>query len=297
LRLLTASLLAAFAAGCAQSNGDVVRVQPNVVRKADLLDGQWFFRNTVTWTPFNTQFTFPGQTGNMEKLVWEIQEGNLVGYRSYPYTLGAESNVDQTSIISGTTAKYCDENGVCKGGQKYYGAPVVAFPILSHFDIQRGYNPATGEQTNVISENATDRIWNQREFVRVNWAMNILNQGSGMNWGTVQNPGGAAQGVSQQNWIQPNESGSDPYDWPTFEYSDRDNDGQEELTYFDVTGRYMVAPDSIFFEGYGNIPLCWFAAGIYDCSSAEIHIRTSISKVDESWSRDYEPLQFPNDLM
>lgn len=293
-RLLGAALIASFAAGCAQSNGDVVRVQPNVVRKADLLDGQWFFRNTVTWTPFNTQFTFPGQTGNMEKLVWELQENYLVGYRSYQYTLGAESTVDQSSRISGTTAKYCDADGVCKGGQKYYGAPVVAFPIQGHFDIQRGYNPATGEQTNVISENASDRVWNQREYVRVNWATNVLNVGSGMNWGTVQNPGGGSRNAS---WIQPNEPGSDPYDWPTFEYADRDGDGKQELVYFDITGRYMAAPDTVFYEGYGNIPLCFFAAGVYDCSSAEIHIRTSIAKVDETWSRDYEPLQFPNDLM
>lgn len=301
LGALAASALFAglFAAGCAQSNGDVIRVQPNVVRKADLLDGQWFFRNTVTWTPFNTQFTFPGQTGNMEKLVWEIQEGFLVGYRSYPYTVGAESNIDQNSKISGTTAKYCDADGKCTGGQKYYGAPVVAFPIVSHFDIQRGYNPATGEQTNVVSENISDRFWNQREYLRVNWSMNILNQGSGMNWGTVQNPGGPLQGVTNSNWMQPNEPGSDPYDWPTFEYKDPDGDGplSKQLTYFDVTGRYMAAPDSIYFEGYGNIPLCWFASGIYDCSASEIHIRTSIAKVDVNWSRDYEPLLFPNDLM
>lgn len=293
-RPLGAALIVLFAVGCAQSNGDVVRVQPNVVRKADLLDGQWFFRNTVTWTPFNTQFTYPGQTGNMEKLVWEIQENNLVGYRSYAYTVGAEANVDPDSRISGTTAKYCDAAGKCTGGQKYFGAPVVAFPIESHFDIQRGYNPATGEQTNVVSENTTDRFWNQREYVRVNWAANILNKNSGLNWGTVQNP---ASGVSNSNWIQPNEPGTDPYDWPTFEYKDRDNDGKPELTYFDITGRYLAMPDTVYYEGYGNIPLCWFAAGVYDCSAAEIHIRTSIAKVDTTWSRDYEPLQFPNDLM
>lgn len=293
-RWLGAAAAALFAVGCAQSNGDVVRVQPNVVRKADLLDGTWFFRNTVTWTPFNTQFTFPGQTGNMEKLVWEIQEGNLVGYRSYPYTPGAESNVDQSSKVSGTTAKYCDAKGSCKGGQKYYGAPVVAFPILSHFDIQRGYNPATGEQTNVVSENASDRVWNQREYIRVNWSSNILNAMSGMSWGTVQNPLG---GSTVNNWIQPNEPGTDPYDWPTFEYADRDGDGKEELVYFDVTGRYMAAPDSVYFEGYGTVPLCWFAYGVYDCAASEIHMRVSIAKVDNTWSRDYEPLVYPNDLM
>ena len=294
LRSLSAAMIVLFAVGCAQSNGDVVRVQPNVVRKADLLDGQWFFRNTVTWTPFNTQFTFPGQTGNMEKLVWEIQEGFLVGYRSYAYTVGAEANVDTASKVSGTTAKYCDADGKCTGGQKYYGAPVVAFPVQSHFDIQRGYNPATGEQTNVVSENTTDRFWNQREFIRVNWSANALNQASGLNWGTVQNP---ASGVSNSNWIQPNEPGTDPYDWPTFEYKDRNADGKAELTYFDVTGRYLAMPDTVYYEGYGSIPLCWFAAGVYDCSASEIHIRTSIAKVDTTWSRDYEPLQFPNDLM
>ncbi len=292
-RWLVPALTGLALASCAQSNDDVVRVQPNVVRKSDLLDGQWFFRNTVTWTPFNTQFTFPGQTGKLEKLVWEAQEAFLVGYRSYPNVPGAESNVDQSSLVSGTTAKYCNDKGVCKGGQKYYGAPVVAFPIVGHFDIQRGYVAATGEATNVIGEN-TDRYWNQREFVRVNWSANVLNQASGLNWGTVQNP---ASGVTNSNWIQANEPDSDPTDWPTFEYKDQDGDGQTELTYFDITGRYMAMPDTTYYEGYGTIPMCWLAAGVYDCSASEIHIRTSIAKVDTTWSRDYEPLQFPNELM
>lgn len=295
-RFACAALAALTVAGCAQSNGDLVTVQPNVVRKTDLLDGQWFFRNTVTWTPFNTQFTFPGQTGNMEKLVWEVQQNNLVGYRSYPYIVGSEPNVDPTSLVSGTTAKYCDANGKCTGGQKYYGAPVVAFPILSHFDIQRGYNVGTGEQTNVISENSSDRPWNEREFIRVNWAANMLNQSSGMNWGTVQNPNDPNK-TTNANWIQANEPDSDPYDWPTFEYTDRDGDGNKELTYFDVTGRYLASPDQYYYEGFGNIPLCLFAAGIYECASSEIHMRVSIAKVDPTWSRDYEPLQYGNELM
>lgn len=293
-RWLAAAALALFAAGCAQSNADVVRVQPNVVRKSDLLDGQWFFRNTVIYTPFNTQFTYPGQTGSMEKLVWEIQENNLVGYRSYPFTPGAESNIDQTSKVSGTTAKYCNAAGVCTGGQKYYGAPVVAFAIKSHFDIARGYNPATGEQTNVVSENSSDRPWNEREYIRVDWSMNQLNKSSGLNWGTIQNP---ASGVATANWVQANEPGSDPYEWPNFEYADRNGDGEDELTYFDFTGRYTAYPDSIYYPGYGDVPLCLFVSGLYDCTSSEIKIRTSVAKVDVTWSRDYEPLQYPNDLM
>ncbi len=292
-RLFAASLALA-AAGCAQSNGDVSQVQPNVVKKGDLLDGQWFFRNTVTWTPFNTQFTFPGQTGNMEKVVWEVQQNFLVGYRSYPFTPGSEANVDQDSIVSGTTAKYCDAAGKCVGGYKYYGAPIVAFPIASHFDVQRVVNTSTGEPTNVITENTTDRPWNQREFMRVNWAANVLNQQQGMMWNTVQNPNNPLL-VGNANWIQPNEPDSDPYDWPTFEYTDRDGDDVKELTYFDVTGRYLANPASINYYGY-ILPYCWFSYGD-DCASSEIRMRISVAKVDESWSRDYEPLVYGNDLM
>ncbi len=287
-RLLGALAAVVLAAGCAQSVGDVNRVQPNVVRKSDLLDGQWYFRNTVTHTPHNTMFTFPGQTGNMEKLVWEIQQGMLVGYRAYSFTPGAESNVDSTSKVSGTTATYCDAKGSCVGGQKYFGSPVVAFPITAHFDIQREYNPATGEQSNVVSENMSDRPWNQREYIRVNWSMNELNKASGLNWGTVQNPSG---GSSASNWIQPNEKGEDSYDWPTFEYDDKG-----KLKYFDVTGRYMANPDVYYWEGFGNVPLCLLTYGV-DCASSQIKMRISISKIDEKYTRDYEPLLYGNDLM
>ncbi len=291
-RWLAASALALFAAACAQSNGDVNRVQPNVVRKSDLLDGEWYLRNSVTYTPHNTTYTFPGQTGNMEKLVWEIQEGNLVGYRSYPFMLGVEPNIDAKSIPSGTTAKYCDRDGKCVGGQKYFGAPVVAFPILSHFDIQRGYIASTGETTNVIQENTTDRFWNQREYMRVNWAANVLNTNQGMMWNTIQNPAG---GSTSSNWIQPNEKGEDPQDWPTFEYEGEG--ANRKLKYMDVTGRYLAMPDSIFFQGWGSIPICWFAEGLYDCSSSEIKMRVSIAKVDTVRVRDYEPLLYGNDMM
>ena len=38
--------------------------------------------------------------------------------------------------------------------------------VTSHFDVKRDYNPGTGEQTNVIVENTTDRPWNERQFMR-----------------------------------------------------------------------------------------------------------------------------------
>src|SRR5688572_29916930 len=74
-RFIGRALLAAFAAlmgACSQSNGDISRVQPNVVSKRDLLDGQWYLRNTVVWAPPTTGFTFTGETGTLEKVICEI---------------------------------------------------------------------------------------------------------------------------------------------------------------------------------------------------------------------------------
>ncbi|MBK7863779.1 MAG: hypothetical protein IPJ65_35275 [Archangiaceae bacterium] len=290
---LSAAAALLITAGCSQTKGDVVRVQPNVTRKSDLIGTPenpkiWYFRNTVTWTPANTGFTFEGETGAMEKLVFEIQEGSLVGYRAYPLVLGADPNIDPTSKVSGTTAKYCDKNGKCVGGQTFYGAPIVSFPIQSHFDIQRGYNPATGEPTNVISENASDRVWNERECMRVNWSVNNLNKFAGLQYGMVSNPLGNS---SQASWIQPNEKVDDPQDLPVFEA-----DESGALKYFDFTGRYMANPSLFYFEGYGYFPACWLSR-VYDCTSSEIHMRISFSRVDKQNSRQYEALVYPTDLM
>ena len=289
-RFLLSVAMAVVAAGCSR-NGDVNRVQPNVTKKSDLLDGVWNYRNTVTWTPANTGFTYEGETGTMEKLVFEVQEDRLIGYRAYPLIVGAEANIDPASIVSGTTAKYCSAAGDCHGGQKYYGAPIVAFPIMSQFDIQRGYNPATLEDTNVISENSSDRPWSEREYLRVNWSVNELNQTRHLEYGSILNATGFS---STQSWIQPNESVDDPADLPTFEY-----DKDQHLTYMDVTARYMANPDTTYFEGFGYVPLCFFGGGYsstYDCSSSEIRMRISMAKTDPKVTRDYESLVYPLDI-
>src|SRR4029079_16269140 len=45
--------------------------------------------------------------------------------------------------------------------------------------IRREYNPGTGEETNVISENEKDRPWSQRQYMRVDWAMHLADVPSG----------------------------------------------------------------------------------------------------------------------
>ena len=52
------------------------------------------------------------------------------------------------------------------------GLPLLIFAIYSHFDVKREYNAGTGEQTNVIAENTTDRPWEERQYMRVDWSTN-----------------------------------------------------------------------------------------------------------------------------
>ncbi len=54
----------------------------------------------------------------------------------------------------------------------FLGEPLAAFPIDSHFDIQRQYNPATGETSVVTEENTRDRMWWERDYMRVDWTTN-----------------------------------------------------------------------------------------------------------------------------
>jgi hypothetical protein len=293
-RWLTAAALALWAAGCAQSNGDISYVQPNVMKKSDLVDGVWYFRNTVTDTPPNTGFTFTGETGDLEKIVFEIQEGYLVGYRSYPMIQGQDGTIEESSVPSGITTRVCKGEGTdrtCTGGHKYYGAPVVAYPIERHFDIQRTYNASTGETTNVIAENTVDRPWNEREFIRVNWTAQVFGKNLGR-WGII-NPSGQANFTS---WIYPNEPGTDSYDWPRQEY--QDVNGEQKLKYFEFTARYNARPDTMYFRGYGNVPFCFLNVGYgYDCTAQQISMRTSIAKVDPNRTLDYEPLIYDNSMM
>ncbi len=92
--------------------------------------------------PPTNGWAFEGMQSAMDKIYFQITQDQLIGYRAYDYAPGSQ-------------------NGIT-GGANNTDAPVVSYKILSHFDVKREYNAATGEQTNVISENTTDRPWNER---------------------------------------------------------------------------------------------------------------------------------------
>ncbi len=279
LRLLRAALpwmalaLLAPLAGCVESQPPVNQVQPNVTRKTDLLGGEWYMRSTVVDTPFTTSFTFVGESGQLERVEWEIQEEFLIARRTYEAIAGSEPQG-----INGTTDAQ--------------GAAVAAYRIDSHFDIRRQYNPVTGEELNVIVENTTDRPWFDREYMRVDWSENVISDPNFMMLARYFN-GLQAEAVA---WDVDINDPTNP-NRPRFERVDPEDEGSA-LGYMEITNKMFVRP--VETEVWGmRLPSCmlaqWFSGYPEDCTSNEITVRHSFLRVDED--RDYAPLAYSGDRM
>lgn len=247
---------------CAQDVGDIDRTQPDLVKKSDLLEGEWYVRQTVADVPATSRTWFEGFTFGTEKVVWQVTSDELIAYRSYELNPGAETDVDirDNNVFSNsqTTANPTDD-------EIYYGEPILRFPV-SHVDIQRQYSSSTLEETNVISENTSDRPWYEREYIRVDWGAS--NQNGYDFWGIGGLPtSGTANYVSE---------GANPELATRFEY---DDDGA--LQYFDVNHRLYLTPDifSCIYLRYG--------IGIGECQGHEMGLAMSVMRVDDD---SYEPL-------
>ncbi|MGZ3406625.1 MAG: zinc-dependent metalloprotease, partial [Polyangia bacterium] len=167
--------------------------------------------------------------------------------------------------------------------------PLAAWPIKSHFDIIRDYNSTTGEETNKIIE-STERPWNEREFVRVDWSSNQVTDyvGLGINFffddATVSN-------VSY--W----ESDPTKPDALHFERSDGTTNTEfaaGEADYFDITNKLAVNPTEkqVCYEENGTnscftVPACFLRQQLDDCATQVVNVRHAFSKL--SPTHDYQP--------
>ena len=134
---LVAVLLAAVSVGCAQDVGDIDRTQPDKIKKSLFKDNdEWYYVQTVTDTDFQGSYVFSALESPLKRIEWKVREDYLYAY----------STVDP---VEGLTDPQT-------GDDKELGA-VAIFPITEHFDVQRQYNPQTGEPTNVVVENASDK--------------------------------------------------------------------------------------------------------------------------------------------
>jgi hypothetical protein len=255
-----ATLLTLVVAGCANNPETINRVQPNAVKKT-VLDGDWYYLQTVIDTPASTGYTFVGDQGEVKKIRWEIQEEYLVARRTYEHIAGAEDpGPDPVNDAKSTT--------------------MAMYKITSHFDVRREYNPATGEETNVVGENDSDRPWHQREFMRVDWSQNLVTDGDFMLFARI------FDGIETESVSYFVQNGPDA---PLFETGD---DGSVE--YIDIVNKMFVKPTEIHYPGLGKVPTCLLSSAPQLCEPGEISVRNSFRKVVD---RDYQPVLYTGDRM
>jgi hypothetical protein len=264
---------------CAEERPPINRVQPNALEKSFFVgknladpadDPEFYSAATVIDVPYGVDHgLFSGMAGGLKRLKWEVTEDRLIARATYESYNGAD----------GRGSRRTND-----------GQVIAAFPIKSHFDIRRAYNPSTGEELNVVEENTSDRPWNERSFFRVDWAINLVT--SSIWWDPLaQNTiGGANYGVEPLAYYVNDPANPDA---PVFAV----NDG-----YFDVTQKVYVTPKELTLEGT-TMPTClWRGALVMSgrgetgtCESSEIKVRFSFSKVKqpgENGYHEYEPLHW-----
>src|SRR5579872_95496 len=243
--------------GCAQERTPINRVQANALSKhffvgaslSDTSDDPEFYLGTrIIDEPYGVgqDFWLYQSIGSISRVKWEIQETKLVGRLTYDRILNSDH----------------------RGSQKTNDGQVVAeFNIVSHFDIQRDYNPQTGEQLNLVVENTTDRPWYEREYFRVDWSTNLVTDS--YDYDFLANA--SLDGVKFDPISYYVEDPSDA-DAPVFS----DQDG-----YFDITTKVFATPQ-IVSTPYGDFPACMIyqdEGGTYPvatCNPAELKIRMAM---------------------
>ena len=232
---------------CAERAAEINTVQPNYTHK-ELFTGEWYFQQTVTEVAPEGSLGFAGYESSLEKIRWEITEHTLYALQSYEPIPGLNDSETRP------------------GSEDYADGVVAAYPIISHFDIMRAYNPSTGEASNVTEENTVDRPWSEREYMRVNWGGNHID------------------GPASMSYILRNSKNSDFI---------RDHER------FDPD-HLLIGDDYIQFSTQGDLRdggrTCWLAYGVTSCADAEIRIRTSIYRVKEEDRVGFKPMKYPDYL-
>lgn len=268
LTALASALLLSTGFGCAQSVGDIDRTQPDLLSK-EHFQGQWFVRETMVHVPETSASSFVGEPGTLETIVWDIQQDWLVGYRAYEVIPGLDSEAE-SSIAAPSFQPVTPGLGDGRDPELYKGEPIVAYRITSHVDVQRGYNPRTGEQNNVISENTSDRPWYERDHIRVDWSS------TGADHLMMVSPM-FGSGSTMSSFVPENEGGTNA---PHVE-----TDDAGLATYMDFTVRRTITPTF-----FGCIRMLQRLVG--DCAGQEHLVRTSFLKVDPEREQDYVPLVY-----
>lgn len=284
--------LLGFTEGCATPD-DIDRVQPDLIKKTDLA-GEWYSLGTVVRAPYASEAAFPGLQGSLERGVWHIEQNQLYFYRTYEVVEGAEAQGIRADVdveardAKGDIIRYeksrADGTTYWVTRYEYRSSPIKRFNLLGHFDVRQQYNPITGEASNIRVEDASEKYWFERQWMRVDFASNTASNFADVSF-----------------WSRP---GSEmAANFSIYEGDEGPEDiqirVQDEGKYMDYVVRGFVQGPQEFLDGWGWVPRClffpWFMGAFYECNEEEIHIRTAFMRVPETNS--YQALDWNDHLM
>jgi len=275
LLLGAVGLAAGNSAGCAEERAPINRVQANALAKsffagADLVssadDPEFYFQTTLVDVGYGASqdglFTST-YAQPLSRIKWQITENLLIARITYE--------------------RINDSDGKGAGPTSNDGVVAAVYPILSHFDIRRDYNPSTGEESNIVVENGNDQPWNMRSYFRVDWSQNMATDAYDFDTLSLVGLYGGITYEPLEYYV------NDPKD-PNAPHFDPD------MGYFDVTNKAFAKPGLVDLSAFGwgvdTFPACYLDADIAggtapagSCNPVELTLRQSFRKVTDT---DYE---------
>jgi len=276
------------AVGCAAERDPINRVQANAIPKSFFIgekfddtsdDPEFYARTMVIDVPYGESGAswglFTNTINTLTKIKWSIEEHNLIGRVSFERIPGTDGK--------GLPPKKDPERDPSKPLAQNDGIVVYNFRIISHFDIRRSYNPQTGEELNVIEENVSDRIWKDREYIRVDFSQNLVTTAYEFDTMSLLGLyGGVKYSPMAFDVRNPNDENAPVYDI--------------QNGYFDVTNKVFAEPQMLSFGGGFRFPACMLPNLIRggsepagNCNPNEITLRHSFKRVTNT---DYEPIHW-----
>lgn len=268
--------VAAVAAGCAEERAPINRVQPNALAKSFFVgtdlqspadDPEFWTQATIVDVGYGaSQFgLFPSTfTQSVSRVKWQITEDLLLARLTYE--------------------RIADSDGKGAGPASTDGQIVAAYAITKHFDIRHAYNPSTGEEQNIIEENASDRAWFDREYFRIDWSRNLNTDAYDFDTLSLIGVfGGVSYSPLAYYVNDPNDKDAPYFDTDT--------------GYFDITNKVFATPEQIDLShlgwGISSFPACFLPDELFggsepagNCNATEVTVRQAFRRVVDT---DYQP--------
>lgn len=288
LGLAALALGSMVAGGCAAERDPINRVQLGALPKSFFVgpklddasdDPEFYFRTTLVDVAAGAGseelFTSTDAQPTV-RVRWEITNEKLIARLAYELV----DNTDGKGTAGGARN---DEPRPAAGSKAPArtttdGQIVAGFEIEKHFDVRRSYNSETGEEQNVVEENDRDRVWNQREYIRVDWSQNLVTDAYDLD------------AVSQMGLY-----GAVKWDPIAYYVSDPESPDAPQLDldrgYLDITQKAFAAPQMVHDEEYGDFPACMLIGSLprISCNPSEAKLRLAFRKVVDT---DYEAAEW-----